>query len=302
MRPVWIVALGVACGVGAVLAYNTLAFGNPLKIGRSTVAHPLVGWPPVGLVGLFLSPAKSILLYSPTYLFALVGLRRLIRHRPTEFAVIGACLVVHVLITSSLRFWAGEWAWGPRYLIVSLPLATIGLPFATGARIKPAVVAACGAGLVVQLLAISVDHQRYYFERSFSPYFWLDESTMYTDSPLLARPGELLAVIQGRDLDQVRALVPARRPLSMTSSLFGPPPDRMADAPRWMRQYLVFLVPRPWTLWSRYLAPELRPGRTDLMTRAGLVLAVAAFGLLALRFPDRSALGASPLPQAQETQ
>jgi hypothetical protein len=43
-----------------------------------------------------------------------------------------------------------------------------------------------------------------------------------------------------------------------------------------MRDYLVFVVPRPWTLWSRYLPEDQRPGRTGLMTVIGLLVAAAS--------------------------
>ena len=49
-----------------------------------------------------------------------------------------------------------------------------------------------------------------------------------------------------------------------------------------MREYLVFVVPRPWTLWSRYLPEDQRPGRTDLMSVIGLLVAIASLGTLAL--------------------
>jgi len=158
------------------------------------------------------------------------------------------------------------------------------------------------AGFAVQLLALSVDHQRYYFERSFEPYFWLDERTMYRDSPLLARPGELLAVIRGDDLDGVRALVPSHHPMSMTSVVFGPPEAQLPEAPRWMRQYLLFLVPRPWPLWSRYLPEEMRPVPAALLTRVGLIGAIAAFGLLAVRLRGGRPEDELALAQAEEAQ
>ena len=133
--------------------------------------------------------------------------------------------MLHLALISMLRFWHGEWAWGPRYLVATVPLVSIGLPFAWPAgrqvTLKRAV---CAAGLVVQCLAISVDHQRYYFDRSLAPFFWLDESWMYRDSPLLARPRELASIVRGDDIEYALALVPAPRPFSMTSSIFGPRP------------------------------------------------------------------------------
>jgi len=285
-RATRIIAVGLAAGVGAVLAYNAFKFGNPMETGRTSVGHPLLGMMPIGLIGLFLSPAKIILLYSPTYLFGLLGLRRLIRTSERPCVIVAACLALHIFLTASLKFWAGEWAWGPRYLVVSLPLVCIGLPFVTGRQLRAALAGAVGAGLVVQLLAISVDHQRYYLERSYPSFFWLNERSMYTDSALLARPGELLAVVQKRDLSKVRALAPTHGRTSMTGSPFGAPAPRKRDVPQWMREHLVFVVPRPWPLWSGYLPPALRPGRTTLMTVAGLAVAMVAFGVLGLRLRE----------------
>jgi len=286
-RAVSVIGAGLLAGVLLVFAANAFRYGNPLETGRVITGGdiPVFGNPVIGLFGLFFSPAKSILLYSPTVVLALIGLRRLLTQDPERFIPIPACLVIHLAIVSSLRFWAGEWAWGPRYLVATLPLTSLGLPFAwrKGERRgleRGVSVLVCGAGLIVQLLAISVDHQRYYFERSLEPFFWRDEAKMYTGSPLLARPGELAAVLSGRDLPLARAFVPSPRPLSMTSSIFGPPPNR--NAPEWMREYLVFLVPRPWPLWSRYLPKQYRPGPTRRMTVIGCVIAVASFGGLVI--------------------
>jgi hypothetical protein len=281
------IARPIVIGLGVVFLYNTYKFGNPLSTGRETVPHPLVGNPLVGLAGLFVSPAKSILLYSPTYPFALYGIYRLVRRDRGRYGAIAACLLIHVALVASLKFWAGEWAWGPRYLIATLPLACIGLPFAVrSARGRAALATACVLGVVVQLMAISVDHQRYYIDRSFEPFFWVDEMSMYRDSPLLARPGEMVAVYEQRDFETVRALVPGPTPMSMTGPIYGPPFKKIPNFRVWMRQYLVFLAPRPWPLWSRLLSPDLRPGRTDIMIRAGLVAAIAGFAMLWLILRD----------------
>lgn len=280
----------LAAGLATVLAYNAFKFGNPLNTGRGTVPHPLVGNPAVGLAGLLVSPAKSIFLYCPVYACALLGLWRLLRSDRQRYAPITACLAIHIAMISTLKFWAGEWAWGPRYLIASVPLACIGLPFAAASRRgMRAVTGVCAVSLAVQLLAISVDHQRYYLERSYYPFFWVNESTMYTDSPLLARPGELIEIAGGRDLAKVRYYVPSERFFSMTSSTYGPPLAARRNVPEWMRQFLVFVVPRPWPIWSQFLPPSDRPGPTGTMTAIGALTAAVAFALLWwLVRPERS--------------
>jgi hypothetical protein len=278
-RLIQTIGLGLLIGVALLFAVNALRYGNPLDTGRDITSgvSPVFGNPVMGIAGLLVSPAKSIFLYSPTVCLALLGLWRLLRRDPDGFSPIAACLAMHLLLISCFRFWAGEWAWGPRYLVATVPLACIGLPFAwPSGQHRLVKYAVCSVGLIAQLLAISVDHQRYYFARSFPPFFWLDESKMYTGSPLFARPREAADVFSGRERGAVKALVPGPRPLSMTGSLFGPTPSQLPRARAWMRDYLVFVVPRPWTLWSRYLPEDQRPGRTGLMTVIGLLAAAAS--------------------------
>jgi hypothetical protein len=284
-RLIQTVAFGLMVGVALLFAVNALRYGNPLDTGRDITSgvSPVFGNPIIGIVGLLFSPAKSILLYSPTVCLALPGLWRLARRDPDGLSPIPACIALHLLLISCFRFWAGEWAWGPRYLVATVPLVCIGLPFAwPSPRHRAVKVLVSVAGIVVQLLAISVDHQRYYFARSFPPFFWLDESKMYTGSPLFARPREVADVFSGRERGSVKALVPGPRPFSMTGSLFGPTPSQLPRGREWMREYLVFVTPRPWTLWSRYLSEDQRPGRTGLMTMLGLLAAVSSLSALTI--------------------
>ena len=290
--PIFAVILaGVGGGLLLIGAANFLRYGDPLSTGRqiTTGSDPVWGNPLVGLAGLFVSPAKSIFLYSPTCAVALIGLWRLLKRDPSRFAPVAACLLLHTALISTLRFWHGEWAWGPRYLVATVPLVSIGLPFAWPPGRQRAVKAAvCAAGVIVQCLAISVDHQRYYFDRALAPFFWLDESWMYRDSPLAARPRELASVMRGDDVEYATALVPGPRRLSMTSSIFGPSPDALAAGHLWARQYLVFDVARPWTIWSRYLPKRQRPGDTRAMTTIGAVAALVSFaGLFSLVVASR---------------
>lgn len=277
----------IACGVGLGLAlfagYNIYRFGKPLYSGRTTVGHALVGNPLIGLAGLFVSPAKSIFLYSPPYLLALIGLYRLVRHRTAIGLPIAATMAAHIALTSMLAFWAGEWAWGPRYLVAQLPLAAVAAPFAFGSQEqRPLKLLLAGLGLVVQMLALTVDHQRYYFERNYEPHFWTDDIVMYTDSPLVARVGEVCALLREANSVELEAFVPGPEPLSMTASIFGPPPEllRAGGGPAWLRRYMVFTSPRPWTLWSSLLPASLRP--CDPFLVAPLLLALAVGSALAI--------------------
>jgi len=297
-HPIVIVILaGAAAGLLLIAAVNFARYGNPMTTGRQITTGPFPVWgnPLRGLAGLLISPAKSIFLYSPTCAVALLGLYRLSTRHSNRFAPILACLGLHLALISTLRFWHGEWAWGPRYLVATVPLVSIGLPFAwRPSRQRILKAALCSLGVCIQLLAISVDHQVYYFDRSLAPFFWLDERWMYRDSPLFARPRELRRVLRGRDIKHAHALVPGPRPLSMTSSIVAPP--QPATGHFWVRQYLVFVVPRPWTIWSWYLTPAQRPGNVERMMVAGVAAAFLSFGSL---FALILLQGSPPSPSAQ---
>jgi hypothetical protein len=113
-------------GVALALYYNWLRFGSVLNAGYNThYGSALFGrgrlW--VGLWGFLFSPGKSLFLYSPPLLLALLGLPRLYReHRATFLAFLAVGLPV-VLLYGKLAVWHGDWAWGPRYLTFLLPMA-----------------------------------------------------------------------------------------------------------------------------------------------------------------------------------
>ncbi len=77
--------------------------------------HPL--W---GLWGMFLSPGKSVFLYSPPLLVALLGFPRFVkRNRAIALAMLLTILPV-LYLHAQMISWAGDYAWGPRYLIFAL--------------------------------------------------------------------------------------------------------------------------------------------------------------------------------------
>jgi hypothetical protein len=82
-----------------------------------------------GILGLLASPTKGVLFFFPLSWLVLPGLfsmfraeRRATRETAGLFALLlGAGLVFY----GSIRFWGGQWSWGPRYLVPFVPLATV---------------------------------------------------------------------------------------------------------------------------------------------------------------------------------
>jgi hypothetical protein len=273
-------AAGGALVVALLVLHNLWWLGSPLAstTGSSNVL-PLFGNPVMGAIGLLFSPGKSVFLYSPPLLLAVFGWRHLrARHRSLA-RTIAIIVGVHFALIASLTFWGGDWAWGPRYIVVTLPLICLSLPFV---RVRRAVtVAIVGVGLCVQLLAISVDHQRFFFERALPDDFWLDDSFYFHESALFARPAELISILANKPDGELDPHGFAPNPYrSPTYAPFGNAPSHRAESPQWMQHFAVFYVPRPWPLWMATLPPESLPIARG--TAIGVLLALLFAGVAAL--------------------
>ena len=286
-------AFGVASatGLAAFAGFNFLRFGEPLVPGR--YADPILfalGHPVAALVGLSVSPGKSLFLYSPPLVLAALGARRLFARAPALSMAIAAVTVVHVLLIAQLAFFGGDWCWGPRYLLVLIPLWALAVPFAVSPARRWLAGVLVGAGLLVQLLAVSVDHQRFFFERDLAPHFWALDPWFYLGhSQLAARVSELA--------EAVRAGVPAGARVftssptgEVTYAPFGPPPP--APSAEWVRHFAVFYLPRPWPLWIGRLPEPLRPVEPwPWLALSGALMAAGATVTRRAVRSDRGAVG-----------
>jgi hypothetical protein len=189
--------VAVSVGVVLSLAYNDLRFGSWFDNGKVRMAAqskvPFFGNPLAGFLTLLVSPGKSVFLYSPPLFLAVMGVRQLWRRRPELVVAIGASSLLLVLFISCISFAGGDWCWGPRYLTPLLPLWALFLPFTVGVNVRrDLAVAVIAVGFLVQILALSVENQRFFFESRLDDYFWAEDSWAYfKHSALFARPGEV---------------------------------------------------------------------------------------------------------------
>ena len=252
-------------GVIAYLGYNDLRFGSFFQNGNLAYAakyhYPTFGNPIAGFLTILASPGKSVFLYSPPIILGLWGFRRLWRRKPELGTAILATSTVLVLFISCIAFAAGDWCWGPRYVVVLLPLWALAFPFVSvqGRLRRNLVLALLAAGLVVQGLALSVENQRFFFERALKDFFWADDSWYYFQhSALFARVGEAASLTHGMS-PEARPFNPMTYPGISTFTIFGPPPNVPRRlSPVWMRQFKVFYLPKPWPIWMWTIKPELR--------------------------------------------
>lgn len=126
-RTAWAVALLLGC-IGPVLLGVTqaLRFGSPWETGRYDHYGYFVD-PLPGLVGQLVGPGRSILLYSPALLVALLGWRRALDRRRAAALLVLAVFVTRWGFVSTRSDWWGGWGIGPRYLLPVVPFLLLPL-------------------------------------------------------------------------------------------------------------------------------------------------------------------------------
>jgi hypothetical protein len=83
----------------------------------------------VGQLGLLLSPAKGLLIFTPLVLVGVLGWGRMIRYREHGLALTLALgTLAHWILLGRWGEWHGGWCWGPRMMTDALPLIFLALP------------------------------------------------------------------------------------------------------------------------------------------------------------------------------
>jgi hypothetical protein len=117
---------------GALLAaaYHWLHFGSPLATGfEGSLAQRFSEPWGVGQLGLLVSPAKGLLVFTPVALVAVAGLVRALRLGDRWLATtLGLAALAHLVFMGRWSEWHGGDSFGPRMLTDALPLLFLFLP------------------------------------------------------------------------------------------------------------------------------------------------------------------------------
>lgn len=213
----WALILFGCATVAEVLWYNHLRFGSyfasPYQYyevqpnvvypgGPAGFSYPLIA----GLYGFLLSPMRSIFLFSPPLLGALIAWPRFIRERGRAAAFLLFIPLVFLLVYSKWFGWHGGYAWGPRYLVsvtafLLIPFGYLIEDFSGLKRLgKLAVLALCGAGAYVQMLPTLI-HPAESYVRVLDKYGGLEYELM-----ILHLPQACSVVVQTRLLKTITSL------------------------------------------------------------------------------------------------
>lgn len=161
---VWAIASG-APFVALALAYNAARWGAFTATGYEPYLRMYFGGSALdGAAGMLVSPNKSVFLYSPPLVLAMIGLPAAVRAVPRLGLAMVATVVPVFIVYCTYRSWSGEYAWGPRFFVWAVPVLLVPLAwFLDAARTwwrRSIVVAVIAWGIAVQLLGAALywDH------------------------------------------------------------------------------------------------------------------------------------------------
>jgi hypothetical protein len=122
---VFMAAVPLVLAAGMQLGYNHLRYGSPWSFGYHEGRDGEFGFSTpfwVGLFGIFLSPGRSVFLYSPICLLALSGTRRFFRLAKPETALLAGVTAPVVFAYATWWSWHGGWEWGTRFYLFLIPV------------------------------------------------------------------------------------------------------------------------------------------------------------------------------------
>jgi hypothetical protein len=290
-----IIVGGLLAGVMSEIAYDRIKFpfdkyeahAELLKAyGPVYANHPFAA-----AAGLTVSPGAGAIWYFPPLLLCLIGVG--VRWKDDRRLVIALLIAIipYVGFFCAMSFFTGDPAWGPRYLTPLFGVLWLFAPAGATKLRRPLVALLLGLGVLVQLLALSVDHHRLYVQLDASSGFGRLHPWLYFEpalSHLLNRPREIAEIV--RDHPGAEEFTPAPAP-TFAFPLLDPPRDGERRqylekrGPDVVLKYRVLNSFRPWWASVPWLVPEDRP--VNLGKFAAFLLGVMCAGqiLLGLSIP-----------------
>jgi 4-amino-4-deoxy-L-arabinose transferase-like glycosyltransferase len=157
------------------LWYNYCRFGSVFETGYTLMAAQwgvefFAGTSLLtGLQGLLLSPGKGFFYYSPVAVLFFFSIRSFSKKHPVTALCFISIMIFYLLFYSTYTYWHGDWAWGPRFIFILTPFLIIPIAalfdsamWQTKKTKKMFIYAIFAVSLVVQLAAVSVNHNRYF--------------------------------------------------------------------------------------------------------------------------------------------
>ncbi|MCP4204050.1 MAG: hypothetical protein GY769_19190 [bacterium] len=281
-------------GIGLHVGYERYKFPPESREVRRQLEEayvaPFPGNPAAGVLSLAVSPGKGALWYFPAILIALAGVRRRWARDPWPTMALVASLGVFWLFIGSLVIFAGDPAWGPRYLTPVFAVLWLFVPAGARSLGLRGTVLLLALSFAVQLSSLIVDPHRLYVERGLRSAFYDERPWAYFDpeiSHLVQRPREVLAIVRSsREGERASRFSPSPSPTFAFPIL-----DFTDSGPDAVRRSHVLASYRPWWVSQRFLEAGQRP--VPLTTTVVVLLVLGAIGGSLTSWGSRKAPGGS---------
>lgn len=113
----------VLIGLG-LITFNLSRYGDPFNTGYlPEETFSAVLWQ--GLLGQLASPARGLLLFCPIFILSFFGLLPSLRRFRAEALLALSVILIHLFLYGKWFMWHGGFAWGPRFMIPTLPFWAI---------------------------------------------------------------------------------------------------------------------------------------------------------------------------------
>lgn len=291
------VLIGIGVGLGVYVGYDFYKFPQGVSEAYRGYEQDYVpnypGNPVANLIHLAISPAAGVFWYCPPFLLACFGLRAWCRQEQLLGAAVLLANAIFVAFIASLTIFKGDPAWGPRYVTPVFALFWLFTPAGVAALGKRLTTVLLLLGLTVQLLGLSVDPHRLYFERNLHSAFYYREPWRYLDpriGHLVNRPREILEIaVNSRPAEEFSPAPEPTYGFLVMEEVRENLRDQLLPGRAIVRRYHSLNSFRPWSASQWFLPRAERP--VDLARTAWLLLGVAGLGILLQSLALRATAG-----------
>lgn len=170
--------LGILIPLGFFLLYNKVFYQDVSNQGYSSqIWDSWVGNFPESFIGIWLSPSKGILIYSPVLLFSLIAIYQGFK-RSELLKISFWVILLHTLVISKWKHWYGGFGFGYRMISDILPFLVLPLAFLLEnyySKVIKSFVLVLGISVIIQFAGLvfydSIWHNAY--DKGFRDTSWL---------------------------------------------------------------------------------------------------------------------------------